>query len=163
MSAGLEARVTGTESPGRKPRSMRFFTARRLALAALIPALLLVSVVPGCSNQGEGERCGDTVANNDDCQSGLVCVEIKSQSTPTAPTFRCCNPNHTIINDSRCEDNASGTTNPDAGTGGGGTSGSGGEAGMSSGGSSGSAGSGDGATAGAAGDSGSAAGAAGSN
>ncbi len=66
---------------------MRFFTARRLAFAALVPTLLVLSVIPGCSNQSEGERCGDdnNVANNDDCESGLVCTLIKSASTN-----RCC-------------------------------------------------------------------------
>ena len=54
---------------------MRFFTARRLALAALVPALLVLSVIPGCSNESEGERCGDDpaaqVTNNDDCGVGF--------------------------------------------------------------------------------------------
>lgn len=74
---------------------MRPFTARRLALAALFPALFVLSVIPGCSNQSEGERCGDdnNASNNDDCQSGLVCTAI-------AGVNRCCFPNH--VTDSRC-------------------------------------------------------------
>jgi len=62
---------------------MRFLTARRLALAALLPALFVFSAVPGCSNESEGERCGDNptnpsdpgTLNNDDCSAPLVCVE----------------------------------------------------------------------------------------
>ncbi len=136
---------------------MRFPFVRRLALAALIPALLVVSVVPGCSNESEGERCGDDEhgANNDDCQSGLVCTTIQGEG---ANVFRCCNPNRAIINDSRCEDTI--TVVPDAGddaaTGdAGGTSATGGTGGSSAGGGS--------ATGGSGADTAGAAGAAGSN
>lgn len=95
---------------------MRFLTVRRLALAVFLPALVAVSVVPGCSNQSEGDRCGDNFGpNNDDCQDGLVCITIKSQSIPGSNTYRCCNANRSIINDSRCEDNGGGAVTPDAG------------------------------------------------
>jgi uncharacterized membrane protein YgcG len=78
---------------------MRFLTARRLALVALAPALLLLSAVPGCSNESEGQRCGDDVAaNNDDCTAPLVCVTVDQ----AAGNYRCCNPNAQIVNDSRC-------------------------------------------------------------
>lgn len=75
---------------------MRPFTARRLALAVLVPALLVLSVIPGCSNQSEGERCGDdnNVSNNDDCESGLVCTHIAEGIN------RCCDPHR--VTDSRC-------------------------------------------------------------
>jgi hypothetical protein len=77
---------------------MRPLTARRLALAALIPALLVLSVIPGCSNQSEGERCGgETTASSsdsDDCESGLVCTRIAEKIN------RCCYPDH--VTDSRC-------------------------------------------------------------
>ena len=75
---------------------MRPFTARRLALAALVPALLVLSVIPGCSNQSEGERCGDdnNASNNDDCGSGLVCTHIADMIN------RCCYADH--VTDSRC-------------------------------------------------------------
>jgi len=75
---------------------MRPFTARRLALAVLVPALLVLSVIPGCSNQSEGERCGDddNASNNDDCESGLVCTNIAHGIN------RCCYPNR--VTDSRC-------------------------------------------------------------
>jgi len=94
---------------------MRFLTARRFALAACVPVLLLFSVVPGCSNESEGERCGDDVApNNDDCASGLVCVKIDNNSPGDD---RCCNPDPSIVNDSRCL--RTGGPTPDAGGGGG--------------------------------------------
>ena len=73
---------------------MRFFTARRVALAALFPALLSLSVIPGCSQQGEGERCGTTVygpADSEDCGDGLTCTaygELLNGSTDKAN--RCC-------------------------------------------------------------------------
>ena len=80
---------------------MRPFTARRLALAALVPALFVLSVIPGCSNESEGERCGDDMGNvtdNDDCASGLVCTAfVLSDGTPTG---RCCYTDH--VSDSRC-------------------------------------------------------------
>ena len=89
---------------------MRLFTARRLALAALAPALLLLSVVPGCSNESEGERCGDTNGTNDgDCESGLVCKLVNQVN-------RCCYPNK--VTDSRCAVVGTGSatnSKPDAG------------------------------------------------
>jgi hypothetical protein len=102
---------------------MRLFTPRRIvALAALAPALFLFSAVPGCSNQSEGERCGDDIAtNNDDCTAPLVCVII------SAGIDRCCDPNPSIVHDSRClrSNTASG------GSGGSSTAGTGGSAGGS--------------------------------
>jgi hypothetical protein len=80
---------------------MRPFTARRLVLAAFVPALFVLSVIPGCSNESEGERCGDDMGNvtdNDDCASGLVCTAFTlSDGTPTG---RCCYTDH--VTDSRC-------------------------------------------------------------
>ena len=81
---------------------MRFFTARRLAVAFLVPALLTLSLIPGCSNQGEGDRCGPdpasgfgpSVDDNADCGDGLVCTKVSSLAN------RCCYPNR--VTDSRC-------------------------------------------------------------
>jgi hypothetical protein len=91
---------------------MRLFTARRLALAALAPALLLLSVVPGCSNGSEGERCGDMYGTNDgDCGSGLVCKSFSDEEVN-----RCCYPNK--VTDSRCAIVGTGSatnSKPDAG------------------------------------------------
>ena len=121
---------------------MRLFTVRRLALAVFVPALLVVSIVPGCSNESEGERCGDDIAkDDDDCQSGLVCTDVHVGGMTE---HRCCNPVRSIINDSRCEDTSGIVT--DAGSdasvsgGSGGTSGTSGGAGT--GGTAGSSGSG---------------------
>ena len=93
---------------------MRFFTARSLALAALVPALVLFVLVPGCAKQSEGERCGDTLgaAASDDCGDNLTCKYIG----PNKGDNRCCyTDGH--INDARCE--------PYMSTGSGGTGGGG--------------------------------------
>lgn len=82
---------------------MRPFTARYLTLAALVPALFVLSVIPGCSNESEGERCGDTngnVSNNDDCASGLVCTAFPANDGTNETVGRCCYTDH--VNDSRC-------------------------------------------------------------
>jgi hypothetical protein len=87
---------------------MRFPSARRLALTALLPALLAFSVVPGCSNESEGERCGDDPfdpngignVNDDDCSAPLVCVAASTLVQSGAN--RCCNPNVADVNDPRC-------------------------------------------------------------
>ncbi len=82
---------------------MRPFTARRLALAALFPAFLVLGVVPGCSNQGEGERCGDEVgaSNNDDCGDNLVCTPSSQLlSGAIDATNRCCYVGR--VTDTRC-------------------------------------------------------------
>jgi uncharacterized membrane protein YgcG len=101
---------------------MRSFPARFLALAALVPALFLLAVVPGCAKQSEGERCGDDLGPlNDDCGDGLTCREIPS----TDKNYRCCYSDGRI-NDSRCE-------TPDAVTGTGGSGGSGGSGGATAG------------------------------
>jgi hypothetical protein len=126
---------------------MRFLTARRLALVALAPALLLFSAVPGCSNESEGERCGDMVGPNpDDCTAPLVCTPISG--TGDTAIDRCCNPNPTIVNDSRCVRSAGPAPGTDAGTSDASTSG--GTAGTGGATAGGSGGTGDAATAGAA-------------
>jgi len=104
---------------------MRLFTSRRIvALVALAPALFLFSAVPGCSNQAEGERCGDDVTvNNDDCTAPLVCTKFNDNDFG-----RCCDPNPSIVHDSRCL--RSGNT-ASGGSGGSATAGTGGSAGGS--------------------------------
>jgi hypothetical protein len=83
---------------------MRPFTARRLALTALVPALFVLSVIPGCSNESEGERCGDpngsNVTDNDDCGSGLKCTAFPLNDGTTHTVGRCCYTDH--VTDSRC-------------------------------------------------------------
>jgi hypothetical protein len=89
-----------------------------LRSAAVFAAIFAVAVasMPGCSQQGEGERCDYAKNGNDDCDSGLVCIaarELLDQATD-----RCCLQNR-AVNDKRCT--AAGTT----GTGTGGTGGTG--------------------------------------
>ncbi len=76
---------------------MRPFTARRLALAALVPALLVLSVIPGCSNQSEGERCTD----DSDCDSALTCTASAKLQSNSDATDRCCYASGRVT-DSRC-------------------------------------------------------------
>jgi hypothetical protein len=81
---------------------MRFSIARRFALAALIPALFSLSIIPGCSKQSEGDRCGtgtavkDSAPDDTDCDDGLTCQLVD----PTTGTYRCCNP--TRLTNPRC-------------------------------------------------------------
>jgi len=84
---------------------MRFLTARSLALVTLVPALLVFLLVPGCSQQGEGERCGDTygAAASNDCGDGLTCTasgSLLNGSTDLAN--RCCYTDGHVT-DSRCQ------------------------------------------------------------
>ena len=55
-----------------------------LFAAAFLASTVAVVAMPGCANQGEGERC-DVNNNNDDCASGLTC-----QTIPGQPTTLCC-------------------------------------------------------------------------
>jgi hypothetical protein len=72
--------------------------------------------LPGCSRQGEGERCSRTANVDADCDDGLVCVPDKS----TTDFGRCCPPEGAQISDSRC--NFSTTTSTGGTSSGGGTS-----------------------------------------
>lgn len=92
---------------------MRFFTARSLGLATLVPALLLLVVVPGCAKQSEGERCGDDSApDSSDCEDGLTCISIP----PIAGNNRCCYTDGRG-NDSRCNSSTTGSAGASAGGG----------------------------------------------
>jgi len=106
---------------------MRSLTARFIALATLVPALVLFAVVPGCAKQSEGERCGDeTQPLNDDCDDGLICKTVSSG------IYKCCYSDGRI-NDSRCEtpDAVSGSSGGSSGSGGGAAAGNSSEAGAS--------------------------------
>ena len=132
-NAVLFARVTGAGSPGTKPRSMRFSTARFLSLVTLVSGLALFAFVPGCSQQSEGERCGDDAfgtTGSDDCGDGLVCTLRTKLVNEGDGANRCCNPER--VTDSRCQP-FTGTAVGGSG-GGAGTSTSGGSAGTTSGG-----------------------------
>src|SRR3954468_3792206 len=117
---------------------MRFFTARSLALATLVPALVLFVIVPGCAKQKEGERCGDTLGAgaNEDCGEDLTCKdknELVNGATDMA--HRCCYTDGRVT-DSRCEPRppmvASGGAAAASGTSAGGTSAGGTSAGGTS-------------------------------
>jgi hypothetical protein len=112
---------------------MRFFTARSLVLATLVPALGLFVVVPGCAKQSEGERCGDSIGvEDDDCGDGLKCFskdQLLNGNTDLAN--RCCySDGH--VTDSRCEPRDNGPAAVAGAGGGGGSSAGGGAAGDSS-------------------------------
>jgi hypothetical protein len=110
---------------------------RSAAVFAFLSAVVVVSM-PGCSQQGEGERC-DQAANGDaDCNDGLTCVASDNLLEMTAD--RCC-PAAGTETDARCKLRSTGPTNNGGSSGSGGTAGSssntagapaGGEGGMSS-------------------------------
>ncbi len=71
---------------------------RSLVVLSIASFAALLSV-PGCSLQGEGERCDRAKNGDDDCDSGLTCISaIKLLSQETD---RCC-PADGQETDSRC-------------------------------------------------------------
>jgi hypothetical protein len=94
---------------------------RSAALFTLTSALVLGLLSPGCSQQGEGERCDNLRAGDSDCESGLVCVPEGRLLEGTSD--RCCKPDGSY-EDSRCAPN---TGTPSTG----GTGGTGGSGAMS--------------------------------
>jgi hypothetical protein len=120
---------------------------RRLARWSLAASMVAALVVLSCAKQGEGERCDEAAAGNDDCESGLTCVR-SSELANDQIGDRCC-PEPGEESDDRC------FRKVNTGGGGGGAGGAGGAGGTDGGaGASGSAGSS--GTAGSAGASGSA-------
>lgn len=110
---------------------MRFFSARFRSLAALVPAVFLLVLVPACGKQSEGERCGEEPpSSNDDCADGLVCTLVNS-----GDVNRCCYPDYANghVTDSNCEKR----TTTQTGSGGAGGAGGGDAAGGSTAGTSG--------------------------
>jgi|SRR6187431_209334 len=105
---------------------MRSFIARPLALAALVPALVLFVLVPGCAKQNEGERCGDHDYGPDsaDCDDGLICKE--KDTLLNNSTHRCCYADG-HVSDARCEPKGSGTPAPEGASSGVGEAGASGE------------------------------------
>lgn len=55
--------------------------------------------LPGCSKQGEGERCSPTANGSEDCDEGLVCTTPDKSTTDFG---RCCPPKGAETSDSRC-------------------------------------------------------------
>jgi hypothetical protein len=84
--------------------------------------------LPGCSKQGEGERCSPAANGSEDCDEGLVCTTPDKAATDFG---RCCPPQGAEPSDSRCNF----TSNP-VGTGGSSSSGGSSSGGSSTGGSS---------------------------
>lgn len=88
-----------------------------LSLALVSAAFALVT--PGCSEQGQGERCDHDKNGDLDCESGLECIP-GGQLIQNDTTGRCC-PEPGTETDKRCTRKVGGTS----GTSGGGTSGGG--------------------------------------
>jgi hypothetical protein len=77
---------------------------RPAVMFALVSLLAAVSM-PGCSQQGEGERC-DLLKNGDaDCDSGLVC--IAAAQLRDSSSDRCCPPDGSS-NEARCDPKTAG-------------------------------------------------------
>jgi hypothetical protein len=111
---------------------MRLLTARGFALAILAPALLIFTAIPGCSNESEGQRCGDDLGtNDDDCASGLVCISSALLLNSNGAN-RCCYAEASEVTDSRCTRTTNVAAGGSGGTAGSGTAGSGGTAGAAS-------------------------------
>jgi hypothetical protein len=93
---------------------MRSFP-RSVAWATLVPALLLIVLVPGCAKQDEGERCGDELgAASDVCDEGLTCTLKTTLINNGGDANRCCySDGH--VTDSRCELKGIDTQPTDAG------------------------------------------------
>jgi len=71
---------------------------RNFVALALVSAAVALGA-PGCSQQGEGERCDNGKNGDADCESGLTCV-VKSQLLEGI-TDRCC-PAAGTESDKRC-------------------------------------------------------------
>ena len=104
--------------------------------AHLLVGLFMLGLfaAPGCSEQGEGDRCDWQKSGNDssgqgrDCADGLECVQA-SQLLAQDGTDRCCPPSTDTFSDDRCRRRSGAAHAP--GTGGtSATGGSGGSAGM---------------------------------
>jgi hypothetical protein len=96
---------------------------RSLAVFSFVSAFAVLSA-PGCSQQGEGERCDKAKNGDDDCDDGLVCVG--KNELVEGITDRCCPADANAFNDSRC---TRGTPMSTGGTSSGGSSGTSGDAG----------------------------------
>lgn len=95
---------------------MRFSPIRFRSLASLLPALLLLVLVPGCGKQSEGERCGDELGSASDvCGDGLTCTLGTTLINDGNGVNRCCF-SDLHFTDSRCErDDGTGAASNGAG------------------------------------------------
>jgi hypothetical protein len=90
---------------------------RSAAVFALVSAFAVLTV-PGCSQQGEGERCDSAKNGDEDCDSGLTCV--RKNELIEGITDRCC-PAEGTESDRRCNHGVPTVSQPTAGTSSGGT------------------------------------------
>lgn len=74
-------------------------SALRSAVVFAFVSAIAVLTVPGCAQQGEGERCDSAKNGNEDCDSGLTCVRAGELSDKI--TDRCC-PAEGSESDKRC-------------------------------------------------------------
>jgi hypothetical protein len=96
----------------------------RSAVVFGFASALVVLAMPGCSQQGEGDRCDNAKNGNEDCESGLTCVVSKNLLNKDIGD-RCCPPTG-VGSNSRC---TRGSGTDAGGTGGGSSGGSSGNAG----------------------------------
>jgi hypothetical protein len=84
---------------------MVFRTRHSIALAVASLAAGMIAAFPGCSSQGEGERCSVLSDNNgnDDCQDGLICVAAAQLNGAGNTTDRCCPPDRTTATTVACQ------------------------------------------------------------
>ena len=97
--------------------------AFRSAVVFAFVSALAVMTVPGCSQQGEGERCDSAKNGDEDCDSGLTCV--RSTELSDRATDRCC-PAEGSESDKRCTRGAPPTSSGGSGSTGGASAGTGG-------------------------------------
>lgn len=96
-----------------------------MGFAVALAAGALLTLIGGCSLQGEGERCSLQKNGNADCDEGLVCTAFGGFD-------RCCPPEGEPIGDARCrEPMMTSGGSGGMGTGGGGMSGASNTAGTS--------------------------------
>ena len=97
-------------------------SALRSAVVFALVSAFAVLTVPGCSQQGEGERCDSAKNGDEDCDSALTCVRANELIEGIAD--RCC-PAEGTETDRRCNRGVPTVSQPTAGTSSGGTSGGG--------------------------------------
>lgn len=68
---------------------------------ALAVALAAFVTLLACSRQGEGDRCS-TENDDNDCESGLICIEPRELRGGTDEVPRCCRPDGEGVGDGRC-------------------------------------------------------------
>lgn len=88
---------------------------RSLAAFAFVSAIAVLSA-PGCSQQGEAERCDSEANGNADCDDGLVCVSKNKLQEPI--TDLCCHSDPANDSSSRCLRKVPSNTGGSGGSGG---------------------------------------------